>query len=265
MQISLIITTYNWPDSLELVLKSVESQTFLPYEVVIADDGSGNDTRKLINKFQEKSKLKIIHSWQKDFGFRVSKSRNKAILRSKGEYIILVDGDMILHHDFVKDHVLNSQKGYFVQGTRVLLSKNKTTKIMSQKKINLTFFTLGLKNRKNAIHSKFLSLIFKKINSHIRGIRSCNMGFYRDDFFNINGFNNDFEGWGREDSELAIRFINSGILRKNIRFNAIQFHLWHNENLRESLERNNLILEGAISNSSKWCKNGITSLKIYED
>ena len=85
------------------------------------------------------------------------------------------------------------------------------------------------------------------------------MAFYKQDCININGFNNDFEGWGREDSEFITRLLHSGINRKNIRFNAIQFHLWHHENKRDSLEKNDAILQEAIENQTKWCYNGIDS------
>ena len=85
------------------------------------------------------------------------------------------------------------------------------------------------------------------------------MAFYKQDCININGFNNDFEGWGREDTEFIMRLLNSGINRKNVRFNAIQFHLWHNEIIRDSLKKNNEILQDTINNHSQWCNNGIDS------
>ena len=264
MKLSLIITTYNWPDSLVLTLKSIENQTISPDEIIIADDGSTYETQEVIDKFQKDSELNIIHSWQEDMGFRAAKSRNKAIVKSTGDYIILIDGDMILHHKFIQDHISQAQSGYFIQGSRVLLLEEETKRTLFEKKIKFSFFSVGLKNRKNAIYSKFLSRIFSNKKSHLRGIKSCNMSFYRQDCFNINGFNNEFEGWGREDSEFAVRLINSGIKRKNIRFNAIQFHLWHNENNKMSLDKNNLILQNAINNSIHWCENGINSIKSNE-
>ena len=101
MQISLIITTYNRPDALLLVLKSVEHQSLVPNEVIIADDGSNDKTQELIDDFITHSNINIIHSFQKDKGFRAAKSRNKAISKSTGDYIILIDGDMILHRNFI--------------------------------------------------------------------------------------------------------------------------------------------------------------------
>ena len=260
MHVSLIITTYNRPDALLLVLRSIELQTSTPNEVIIADDGSGDDTKETIRAFQKTSDLNIIHSWQKDSGFRAAKSRNKAIAKSSNDYIILIDGDMILHPKFIEDHVNNAESGYFIQGTRVLLTKNTTSKVLKALKdinIQFLFFSQGIQNRKNAIHSNFLSKLFSKKKNYLRGIKTCNMSFFKKDCTNINGFNNDFEGWGKEDSEFIVRLLNSGINRKNLRFNALQFHLWHNENTRASLKQNEMIFKSALNNNTKWCENGI--------
>ena len=257
MHVSLIITTYNRPDALLLVLRSIELQTLIPNEVIIADDGSNSDTQVAINSFQESSSLNIIHSWQKDNGFRAAKSRNKAVAKSNNEYIILIDGDMILHPEFIEDHINNAEPGYFIQGTRVLLTENETSNALKDMSIHFSFFSKGIRNRKNTIHSNFLSRLLLKKKNYLRGIKTCNMAFFKQDCININGFNNDFEGWGREDSEFVVRLLNNGVNRKNLRFNAIQFHLWHNENTRASLQQNDILLQNAIDNNVNWCDNGI--------
>jgi glycosyltransferase involved in cell wall biosynthesis len=264
MKLTLIITTYNWPESLLLVIESVKRQTILPDEVIIADDGSAKKTKDLINNFKKYADLNIIHSWQEDIGFRAARSRNNAIFKSTGDYIVLIDGDTILHTNFVKDHIANAESGFFVQGFRVLLSEKQTKKALAEKIVNFPFFSSEFKNRKNAIHSGLLSKIFSSKKNHLQGIKSCNMAFYREDCLNINGFNNEFEGWGREDSEFVVRMINSGVKRKNVRFNAIQFHLWHNENSRMSLKRNDTMLGDAINNRIHWCENGINSIEKNE-
>ena len=122
-----------------------------------------------------------------------------------------------------------------------------------------------MNNRKNSIHSYILSKIFSSKKQGLRGIKTCNLAFFKKDCININGFNNDLEGWGREDSEFAARLINSGIKRKTIRFSAIQFHLWHNETNKESLDRNTKVLENVIENSIYWCENGLNSIKTYNE
>ena len=257
MRVSLIITTYNWPESLFLVLKSIENQTIVPEEVVIADDGSNVETKEIITKFQKDSELNIIHSWQEDNGFRAAKSRNKAIAKSYGDYIILIDGDIILHPKFIQDHVNNAKVGYFIQGSRVLLAQDITKQIIISNKISFSFFSKGLNSKKNSIHSNFLSKIFSTYKNSTRGTRCCNIGFFKQDCININGFNNEFEGWGREDSEFVVRLLNAGLNRKNVRFNAIQYHLWHKEIDRTSLDCNNQLLQNSIENKLKVCKKGI--------
>jgi glycosyltransferase involved in cell wall biosynthesis len=257
MKYSLVITTFNRPEALRLVLKSIEVQSVLPDEVIIADDGSNRETQKLINDFLKKSNLNIIHSWQSDKGFRAAKSRNKAIAKSKGDYIILIDGDMILHDKFIQDHIQNAERGFFVQGSRVLLTKDKTIKVIQQQQVIINFLSTGLINRKNAIYSKILSNFFHKKKNYLSGIKSCNLAFFKQDCIDVNGFNNLFEGWGREDSEFVIRLMNNNIQRKTIHFNSIQFHLWHDENPRISLEQNDALLKHAIINNSKWCNDGI--------
>jgi len=258
MKIALIITTYNRPDALELVIKSALSQTFLPDEIIIADDGSRGETKILISKYQKKSPTKIIHSWQRDLGFRAARSRNKAIAKSSSDYLILVDGDMILNKYFIYDHVSSSKEGFFIQGTRVLLSKEISRKVLQSQDLAVNFYQSGISNRKNALRSKLLSNIFSSKSKKLDGIKTCNMSFFKEDFLRINGFNNDFEGWGREDSEFALRMINYGLIRNNIKHLAIQYHLWHHEESRESLIQNDLILEVAAKNKIIRCKNGIS-------
>ena len=257
MRLSLIITTYNWPESLELVLRSIDCQTITPEEVIIADDGSTSETKALVSRFQQDSELDIIYSWQENKGFRAAKSRNKAIVKSNTNYIVLIDGDMILHPRFIEDHISNAKLGYFVQGSRVLLTKNKTKRVLDHQKINFSFFLTGLMNRKNALYSNSLSNFLSRDKNFLGGIKSCNMAFFKQDCININGFNNDFKGWGREDSEFIVRLFNNGIRRKSLHFNAIQYHLWHSENKNTLLNRNDAILQHALFNRLKCCDNGI--------
>jgi glycosyltransferase involved in cell wall biosynthesis len=257
MRLSLIITTYNRPESLELVLRSIECQTITPEEVIIADDGSTPETKALVSRFQQDSELSIIYSWQEDKGFRAAKSRNKAIAKSNTNYIVLIDGDMILHPRFIEDHISDSKSGYFVQGSRVLLTQNKTKRVLDQQKINFSFFSIGLLNRKNAFYSNSLSTLMSRDKNFLGGIKSCNMAFFKQDCIDVNGFNNDFKGWGREDSEFIVRLLNSGIRRKSLHFNAIQYHLWHNENKNTLLNRNDAMLQHALFNHLRWCDNGI--------
>jgi len=259
MNCTLIITTYDWENALELVVLSALKQTILPNEIIIADDGSKKETRNLIKNINKKSSIPIEHLWQEDKGFRAAKIRNKAIAIAQYKYIILIDGDMILHKDFILNHIMNARQNYFLQGSRALFTQKKTEQLLhnNKKNNNFTFLGKGIKNKKNIINCILLAKLFSSSSKNLKGIKTCNMSFFREDCIKINGFNEDFVGWGREDSEFAARLLNNNIKRKNIRFNCIAYHLWHHESPRANLTKNDILLAKTINENLKYCKNGI--------
>lgn len=268
MKVGLIISTYNWIDALNQVLDSIKIQSHLPDEVVICDDGSGVETKDFILSIQKNFPCKLKYVWHEDNGFRAAAIRNKGIIElSKNiDYVLVIDGDMILHHKFIEDHIHAAEKNCFIQGGRVLISKNKTLDIFksSDLKISLGFFSSGLLNRKNTLYLPFLVRFFDKSNNKLSGIRTCNMSFWKDDLYEVNGFNEDFIGWGREDSELALRLFNKGKLRKNIKFAGLAYHLHHKERSRSNISENDKHLFEAVSSKSYWCQNGLKKLKKNE-
>ena len=254
---SLVITTYNSPDVLDLSIRSALAQSEPPCEIIVADDGSTSDTAMLVEAHKGASRIPVKHAWQDDLGFRAAASRNLAISAARGNYIVIVDGDMLLHPDFIRDHRRLAREGSFIQGSRVLLSQENTFRRFTTKNITISLFEKGLGNRKNALRFPLLSRFLALKGRSLKGIRSCNMSFFRSDCIRVNGFNEDFIGWGREDSEFAVRLFNSGILRRNVRFSAIASHLWHPENQRHSLAENDRLLDLAISGRLTSCRNGI--------
>ena len=100
---SLVITTYNSPETLDLVLRSALLQSDPPCEIIIADDGSNNDTARMVETYRAAASIPVVHVWQEDLGFRAATSRNKAIASAKGNYVVIVDGDMLLNHNFIKE------------------------------------------------------------------------------------------------------------------------------------------------------------------
>jgi len=257
MTVALIITTYNWPEALRLVLLSAFSQTTIPTEIIIADDGSTSDTQNLIMQMRQNTHIPIMHYWQEDKGFMVASSRNGAIRRAKSEYLIMVDGDMILESHFIEDHLKFAKKNTFVQGGRVLLNKEKTDLILQQNRYKFSFFEKGIYNRKNILRSEYLSRILSKSSKTLKGIKTCNFALYKKDAYLVNGFNEAFVGWGREDSEFAARLMNAGIQRKDLKFKATAYHLYHHENIRKSLAKNDKLLQNTIDKKLKWCDKGL--------
>ncbi|TAN39422.1 MAG: glycosyltransferase [Nitrospirae bacterium] len=258
MKVSLIITTYNSPDFLRKTLDSVQAQDRPPDEVVVADDGSGGDTSVVIDTFARGAAFPVLHVWQENQGFRAARIRNKAINRSSGDYLILLDGDCILNRHFIADHCRLAEKGYFVQGKRVHVNREAVETF--NKDVANSFsclIKLGLKGWiSNTHHLLRLPLIFSVSNRKLKGIKSCNMGCYRDDLFAVNGFNEDYVGWGNEDSDLACRFFKYGLSKKVHPFMAICFHLWHPTN--KGLNNENIqLLQKAIASDQYSCRNGL--------
>ncbi len=257
MTCSLIITTYNWKEALELSILSALNQSETPDEIIIADDGSREDTRELVQKYIESSSIPIIHSWQEDDGFRLSRSRNVAISKSKSEYIIVVDGDMILDKNFVKDHKACAKKGIYLQGSRVLMSEEISAPIIKSRKFKEpSIFSDKVKNKHNMIYAPaFTKLLCKKTTQKLKSVRGCNFSLFKRDIVKVNGFNEDFTTWGKEDSEFVARLYNVGMRRKNLKFAGIQYHIYHKEGSAD--DANIQLLNNTINKNLKWCDNGI--------
>lgn len=271
MKTTLLITTYNRPDALEAVLTSVEHQVVKPDQVIVADDGSGEKTLQVIQKFQNKWSIPLVHSWHEDKGFRLAESRNKGLSFVENEYLIMIDGDIVLHPFFVKDHIYHAKKGYFLQGGRALLTEELTTKILQtpEKYNTFRYFQSGLESRfekrLTTFRCIFLSELWKKESQDLKAIRGCNMSFFYEDIVKVNGFNSDFVGWGREDSEFVVRLFNIGIKRYNIKYAAIAYHLYHREESRDSLPENDKILEDSIKYKKTKCQNGLNKFMKLPD
>ncbi|MBS3965237.1 MAG: glycosyltransferase family 2 protein [Methylomonas sp.] len=244
--ISIIVTTYNWPAALDACLNSLQAQTDRDFEIIVADDGSTDDTRQLIARLQQQASMTIKHIHHDDQGFRAATIRNKAVAASQGDYLLFMDGDCIALPHFVARHRQLAQAGFFVPGNRCLLSRAYTQNLLKDRVAlhsKSLLFLLGL--RCHGHINRWLPLL------HIPGQRwrywqperwqnamTCNLGVWKSDFTNVNGFDEHFEGWGYEDSDLVIRLIHNGIQRKEGRFAVPVLHLWHPQNDRSQHDDN---------------------------
>jgi len=257
MKTSLVITTYNWPEALEIVLLSILKQSVLPNEILIADDGSTKETKQLIKSYSSKFKSGISHIWQKDDGFQKTIILNKSISKANGDYIIQIDGDIIIHTHFIRDHIKMAKKGFFIHGSRTFLNKKTTKNAIKNSIINFSIFSAGITNRFNSLHSLFLSKSLSNKNKNLKGTRGCNFSFWRQDFIKVNGYNEDMTGWGKEDTELSVRLMNSGLQKLKLKCLAVCYHLHHKISSKEGLNINNSILTLIINEKREICINGI--------
>ncbi len=258
---SLMIATYNWPLALELCLKSVAQQKLLPSEVIVADDGSKKDTEELIRRLAENFPVPLKHIWQPDEGFQLSRIRNKAIAASSYEYIIQVDGDLILHPYFLHDHLGLRREGQFTTGSRVLLSPTTTQRLFQKQSLDVGKNSTGNRNFLNGLRSKLARRLmaprYKAKGKNLYYVKGCNMAFWKKDLLLVNGYNESFLGWGREDSEIAIRLMNAGVKKQFLKMGGICYHLYHKEASRELEQRNTQIMTDAILQKTIWADKGL--------
>ena len=241
MKVSLIISTYNRPDALNLCVMSAISQSIAPDEIIIGDDGSTSETRKLIDSLRKTTEIPVIHVWQEDKGFRLAMMRNKSVAASTGDYIIEIDGDVILHRHFISDHVKLAKRGCYLKGGRTNLGKQLTEKLCKSGKLkNIGIFSRGIESKaENSLHllpvARLIAPYYRRNKETALG---CNMSFFRDDFERINGYDEFFEGWGGEDGDFGRRLQRSGLKKLQLKFAGIVYHLWHEDKYMHNKDLN---------------------------
>jgi glycosyltransferase involved in cell wall biosynthesis len=256
-KLGLIINTHDQPEYLARVLNAVARQISRPDGVLLADDGSGTETRDIFTAWTAKQPFRCEHLWQKNEGFRRSRILNLAIALAQADYLVFLDGDTVPHPQFVADHHELAQRGWFVQGHRALIEERAARFFgrgdfpADRRRALLQWQISGVK------HAFRWPRPLRRARIDLRGIRGCNLGIWRDDLVCVNGYNEAFAGWGREDSELAVRLMNAGVQRLDVRGRALCYHLWHLPASRAGLPANDGLLAQAQQQGSKRCVRGL--------
>jgi glycosyltransferase involved in cell wall biosynthesis len=275
MKISVIVPTYNRPQVLRLCLLSLARQSVLPFEVLIADDGSGPETRAIVEGMQEtlKDKFPIRHVWQEDIGFRKPRILNETVRQSAGDYLIFIDGDCTAHRHFIKAHVESSHPDVILSGKRVEIGKELTDRLLKEGRVlnSLTLELLwdSLRGRSRKVEeaiqikSPWMRRALHRDRITPDGVWGCNFSVYKDLFYAINGCDEEFQDGSIEDNDIGIRVLNQGKQIRTVRALAIIFHLWHKSSWsfqNEKYQHNLAILKHRIENKELYCKNGIRKL-----
>lgn len=266
MRVSLVVLTYNWPQALERVLRSVAAQTRRPDEVLVADDGSTPDTARLIERLARELALPLHHLWQEDHGFRAARCRNRGIAASRGDYVVLIDGDMLLHPAFIADHLALAAPGCFLQGGRLKATAAETARLLGGGQPVFApwmagdFHEFDGTRRLYAFRQPALARWKARARSGGR-VMSCNMGFWRADLLRVNGFDERMEGYGAEDRELAARLENAGVRRRQLKWAALAVHLWHRSRAQPDVDDlslpNNRLFHTTRTQGVTRCAQGI--------
>ncbi len=265
MLITLIVATYNRPDALRAVLTGFSEQTDRGFELLVADDGSRDETGRFVADFAAGAPVRVRHVWQEDLGFRVAAIRNRAATLASGEYLIFVDGDCVPQRDFVAQHRALAEQGWAVAGNRLLLSETFTHRVLHEAlPIGRWRFRDWIEARFRGDINRLLPLLrlplgpMRKLGGkRWPRLRGCNMAMWRCDLARVNGFDESFQGWGFEDSDVAVRLINSGVSVKKGAFATGVLHLWHRENNRAREGENWQQLQRRIASGATRAARGL--------
>ncbi len=264
---SIIISTYNSTDWLRKVLYGYNNQTYRHFEVVVADDGSDETTRQLLEAMKEEVFFPIVHVWHEDRGFQKSQILNKAIVQCQTDYIIMSDGDCIPRKDFVEQHVKYREEGYFLSGGYFMLPLGISKMIGKDDIYSERCFDVSWLKR-NGLASSFKnnkldsgSLKASLLNALTPTNASWNghnASGWKADIVAINGFDERMQ-YGGQDRELGERLMNYGIKSKQIRYNAIVLHLDHPRGYKneESIKKNRAIRRSTREEKKIWTPYGI--------
>lgn len=243
---SLIVTTYNWPEALRALLLSALGQRERGFELLVADDGSLPATATAVKETLGGTWLPWTHVRQEDQGIRQARVKNLAARYARGPYFIFVDHDVLLHPDFIGEHLADAGRGHVLQGKRSFLPPAFSTGILQGASFAVPGpFLPGLQNRKNALHLPRLGRLLSVPRSFQTSLRGCNLSMTREDFLLVDGYDETFDRlWGREDSDICYRLFHAGVRCRNLAFRALVYHLDHP--VRKNRERDRLDEELAI-------------------
>jgi glycosyltransferase involved in cell wall biosynthesis len=255
-RISLIVSTYNRPDTLAKVLEGVARQSVKPHEILVADDGSGTPTRTLVESWIQSGRFPLRHVWHPDDGFRKTIILNQAVAVASGDYLVFTDGDCVPHARFVEDHAALAEPGFWVQGRRCFVTERwvsafdpaSTPILRWMLSGRITGGTKGLR----------LPMPWIRRDTAQRGIIGCNLAAWRDDVVSINGFDEAYSGWGiGEDSDLGTRLYHLGRRRKFVYGRAIVYHLNHPAAPRDHVDDSLARLDETLRTGRIRCVRGL--------
>jgi glycosyltransferase involved in cell wall biosynthesis len=265
MHIAVLLTTYNRPDALAAVLEGYLAQSDRNFELIVADDGSTDDTRRVVDAFKSRAPFPVTHVWHEDRGFRAAAIRNRALAATSADYIVFSDGDCVPAPRFVAQHRRLAERGWFVAGNRILLSENFTRRALRDElPIHEWALSAWLGAWLRRDINRWLPLVAlgerafrKRAPQRWEGVKTCNLAAWRDDLLRVNGLDESYSGWGLEDSDLVIRLLHAGVKHKSARFAAPVFHLWHAENDRSRLAENRRRLDALINSQRTTAELGV--------
>ncbi len=253
------------PRHLELVLAGLERQSLREFEVLVCDDGSGKETAAVIQSFASRFPGRVEHIWQENRGFRKCRMLNEALRRARADVFVFLDGDCVPHRDFMRDHVEQQEEGRYLAGRRVELGP-KLSEGLTAADVRAGFFdwphpklVLSMLQGDSEYLNRTLRVSWPPMRKllkmdRVADLKGCNYSVSRQAMEAINGFDEAYEGYGREDTDAEVRLKNLGLKIKSLKGLALQFHVWHPR--REFTPANEHLIERAVSMGRVRCEQG---------
>ena len=243
MSVSVIICTYQAPRELDFALCGISRQSVLPDEVLIADDGSGEQTKQVVERWQSELPCTLVHCWHVDKGYRKARIVNEAVRQSTGDQLIFLDGDSFPHPHWVADHVRAHADGRILCGRRVKLGPVFSEELTRERILGGEFDGIGVSLLVSALRrdTKRLGLgiripqpLVRLFHPRSRRLMGVNFGLGREAFYAVNGLNEQWTVYGREDYDLQLRLKRAGFEFYPLLNRGIVYHLFHEERVRSA-------------------------------
>jgi GT2 family glycosyltransferase len=266
---AVVISTYNRPKALHLVLEGLSRQKVQARQIIVGDDGSTEETRDVIASWRSRG-LPVEHCWHEDRGYRKSVIMNQAVRTVKQPLCIFTDGDCVPLEGFVRDHLHYAEAGYILAGPRMLASAALTRRLEQGAESCLgRNIVWWLGQRMSGKINRLLPLVHlpdgawrKSSPTKWEWVRGCNFSVETKYVWRVGGFEENLFGWGPDDSDIAVRMINAGVRVKSLRFAAPVLHLWHKEESRVTLEQNLAYLHAALAEKRTRASAGFSEEEI---
>jgi GT2 family glycosyltransferase len=238
MRSELVVATYNNPRSLALCLASVARQNAAPDGIAIADDGSGPETAAVIEAFRvEHPGLALRHVWHEDAGFRKAAILNRAIASSQAEFLIFIDGDVMIHPGFTARHIALAKPDRWASGSLIRLDAEATAAVTEADVAAGRVFDRGWLRAQRAFDRPGTWLKAMPFPAPVqaaldvlspvqRAWCGANASAFRAAILRVNGFDESMR-WGGGDKEMGVRLTNAGVRGRHLRFTAPLVHLDH--------------------------------------
>ena len=270
MLVSVIVTTYNWPEALRCVLLALETQSDRHFEVIVADDGSGPETKAMLTALADKISYSLNHVWQPDAGFQAAKVRNKALAAARGDYVLFLDHDSVPTAGWIAAHRRLARPGVMVSFQRINIALAAVPKVIaSPDRLAFARWRDVYRFKQQQWCHRFLPSARLPLGwcrwlyaRSAKGTKNY-FGVWRADVIRVNGYNESYVGWGFEDTDFVLRLLQSGVRRRLGHYAGTHiFHLNHDLESRDSVDDNNELLQ--LTRTASALSTDFPGLNQYE-